>query len=215
MLACVDEAIRCGVANTISYSLVVKRGASFVPNYFGLIIADYDRAYFLLKRIPTYPACCRGNLRKISSSDVRRKPAHINSGLKSLDETTWATLYYESIAKLSQVYLCTHNSSVLGFISFQIIGKHSLFIDLIAIDKASQGMKIGGALMRWAEIYARTHNCSSIELWAIKNQVGFYEHMEFRKTGEKLDLGSEKYVQMRRRLLYNIKPDMSDEYCAL
>ncbi len=215
MVACMDEVTRCGVASTVSYSLVVKRGTSFVPNYFGLIISDFDRAYYLLDKIPTYPVCCRGNLRKIGEADVHRNPDHIQSGLASIDSITWADLWYETTAKHSHVYLCTQDSSVLGFISFQVAEHRTLFIDAIAVDTTKQKTKLGGALMRWAEIFARTHNCLSIELWAINDRVDFYKHMGFSSTGEKLDLGAEKYEQMRRKLLYNLKPDMCSVYGAL
>jgi len=35
-----------------SYSLVVRVGASIIPNHFGLMIGDYDRAFFLREIFP-------------------------------------------------------------------------------------------------------------------------------------------------------------------
>lgn len=215
MEACVDEAARCGVANTISYSLVVKRGTSFIPNYFGLIISDHDRAYYLLESMPTYPVCCRGSLRRISAADVQRNPSHIDSQVESIAAITWADLWYETKAKHSNVYLCTQNSSVLGYISFLIADNRWLFVDAVAVDSKYQGLKLGGALMRWAEIFARTHNCTGIVLWAIEDRVGWYSDMGYNLAGEELDLGNEKYKKMSRKLLYNLKPDLNYEYCAL
>jgi len=42
--------------------------------------------------------------------------------------------------------------------------------------------------MRWAETYARSHNCRRIRLWGIEAAQGFYEKLEYRKVSSKKPL---------------------------
>jgi len=206
MRACVSEIHRSGGQHVVSYTLVLKRGSSFIPNYFGLILSDYDRAYFLLDSLPNTRVCKRGSLRILSADDVHRHPQSIESGLESIDKMTWADLWYDSITKGTQVYLCEDAKRILGFVSFALRDSNWLFIDAVAIDKKSQGNGLGGSLMRWSETYARAINCLGIELWAISDRVPFYENMGYKEAGPKLDLGPEKYSLMKRKLLYNLRP---------
>ena len=47
-----DALYRNGAKNVISYSLIVKRTSDFIPNYFGMLIGEHDRALFQLERLP-------------------------------------------------------------------------------------------------------------------------------------------------------------------
>jgi ribosomal protein S18 acetylase RimI-like enzyme len=198
------------VKNVCSYSLVLKRGASFVPNMFGLIIQEHDRAYFLLDKIPNHRIMAFGALRQLSQMDANRRQQQIKAGLKSLSKVTWCDLLYEMKTTGKSVFVYEESGKILGFISFQIKNGH-LFIDAIAVDKTQERRGIGGNLMRWAETSARLSCCKAIELWAIEDRMLFYqEKAGFKLTTERLEFGSEKYSRMERTLLYNIDPHAGD-----
>lgn len=210
MAAVVQELHDKSISHILSYALVLKRGACFIPNYFGLVIDDHDRALFRLEKFANNRLCKKkpfGTLRKLNNADVHRIPDHIESDVASITKITWGDLWYEKTAKSSQVYVYELDGKIQAFISFKMQQRNALFIDAIAASSALEGAGIGGVLMRWAETWARSANCNEVNLWAIDNpkRIGFYEHAGFTFTGETLDLGNnEKYKRMRRVLLYNL-----------
>ena len=52
MLALVKEVQKYAPTSVASYSLVLKRNSDFIPNHFGFLIHDWDRALFLLDALP-------------------------------------------------------------------------------------------------------------------------------------------------------------------
>lgn len=209
MAAVVKKLHDHGISHILSYALVLKRGACFIPNYFGLVIDDHDRALFKLEKYANNRLCKKkpfGTLRKLEEADVHRTPDHIESELASINKMTWGDLWYEKKAKSSQVYVYELNGEIKAFLSFKV-QQNALFIDALAASKELEGVGIGGVLMRWAETWARSANCNEVNLWSIDNpkRIGFYEHAGFTLTAEDtLDLGNEKYKHMRRVLLYNL-----------
>lgn len=207
MLAVTNKMYELGAQSVVSYSLVIKRGTSFVPNYFGLVIGDHDRALFLLNKYPNNRLCRKppfGTLRALSEQDVH-KPQSVNSGVTSIDNVTWGDLLYDKVTKGASVYLFENAQSIMGYISFRVVRQNTLFVDAIVVDKSLHGVGLGGMLMRWAETSARSLNCCGIELYAIEERKGTYEKLGFSDMGHKvLDLGNEKYWLMNRKLLYNL-----------
>lgn len=206
MLAAFNKLRDLSVRDICSYSLVLKRGSCFIPNMFGLLIHEFDRAYFLLDKIPNHRIMPFGAVRKLAQTDINRRHKGVKTGVRSIDKMTWADLWYEVTTSGKNVFVYEKHGKILGFISF-LIKNRRLFIDAIAVDKNQQGTGIGGYLMRWAETSARLSCCTAIELWAIEDRIRFYEKKAgFILTPEKLDLGSEKYARMERILLYHIDP---------
>lgn len=216
MLKSLQVVVQLGASKVTSYSLVVKRGACFIPNVFGLLIDNHDRACYLLKIIPNNRLETPfGILRKISEEDVQRKQKKLKSGcgLESLDKTSWSDLWYEHKVHSTHVYIFEQNNEICGFISF-LLNNDTVLIDAVAVDKSTHKKGIGGSLIRWVENFARSSNCSSITLWAINERKSFYQDMGYELTSQELDLGEEKYTMMRRELLYNLER-AGDKYCSL
>ena len=196
-----------GAANIISYSLVLKRGSCFVPNYFGLVIDDTDRAFFELDAIPNNRLIERkksfGYIRLLRANDVHRR--NIRTGVKSIDSMTFGDMFYDATVRPSRVYLYVHRDEICGYVAFEKIGP-KLFIDVVASAKRVQGKGVGSALARWAETWARSCDCQLIELWAIKDRIGFYANIGFKEvptTQELVLSATEKYMLMRKPILYN------------
>lgn len=206
-------------ATIVSYSLVVKVTSEFIPSLFALMIGEHDRAFFQLDRIPNNRLLTKppfGSIRLLREEDIQRTPDFVACGVPSIDRMTFGDLWYYVKTQGSQVYLFELSGRIVGFIHFKRLSGDRLFVDLIASHADVQGQGIGGVLMRWAETYARAAKLSSVELWAIANRVPFYEGRGYKKLGETMNLGGEgeQYHLMRRRLLYNIKPEGMDAYVA-
>lgn len=210
MAAIVKSLHDLGILHILSFALVIKRGACFIPNYFGLVIDDHDRALFKLEKYANNRLCKKkpfGTLRKLKQADVHLTPDHINSGVPSIDKMTWGDLWYEKTVKSTHVYVYELEGKVKSFISFKAQKSGSLFIDAIASSSELIGAGIGGVLLRWAESWARSANCNEVTLWSIDDpeRISFYKHFGFTLTGETMDLGGgEKYRHMHRVLLYNL-----------
>jgi len=209
MRAAAAEVITLGASAVMTYSLVIKKSTSFIPNYFGLVIDDCDRAFFLLDAIPNNRLMPFGCVRRLEQKDVNRCRQCLDSGVASIDSVTWADLWYDAKTRSSHVFVYEQDKEIEGFISFSLSGR-KLFIDAIAVDKRGQGKHIGSNLMRWAETFARASNCGAITLWAINERKNFYKHMGYDVTSEEMDLGHEKYTRMSRKLLYNLTNNHAD-----
>lgn len=198
-----------GAKEILTYSLVIKAGSELVPNYFGVIIGDHDRAYFLLNSIPNnrlQKTAPFGVLRVLQETDIGR--TFPRTGVPSMDKISFSDLMYEKTSRGSHVYVYEHGKQLCGYVSFERRGG-ILFIDGLGSDQDYRGRNIGGLLMRWAENWARSHKCDSIELWALEPRIPFYRHMHFVEDGRVMNLGEEVYHLMRRRLLYNVKPEVA------
>lgn len=210
MLALVQKLQSLDAGPITSYSLVLKRGSVVVPTYFGVVIEDKDRVYFDLNTLPinrlAKPAP-PGVLRAIIPSDLPRR----FSGLRPpFDDLTVGDLIYDRDAHGSNVYVFEYGIELVGFISFQ---KRSgtVFIDGWAAadlkDANGDKIKIGSALFRWAETWARSAKCDRIELWGYEPAVPIYEYMNFRpvETEWRILGNGQRYRVMERPILYNIK----------
>lgn len=197
-----------GCANVMSYSLVMKATTEFVPSHFGLIIGEHDRAFFQLDRIPNNRLTSKapfGAIRRLREDDVHA--AFLSTGVDSIDRLSYGDLWYDVRTTASHVYLYELGGRVAGLVHFKLVGNGRLFLDLIATEQARQGSGVGGALMRWVETFARASRMQEIRLWAIEERRDFYSGRGYEPLGDSMDLGGEVYHLMRRKLLYNLKPE--------
>lgn len=197
-----------GKARLISYTLVIKRGAKFLPHYFGVVVGDHDRVLFLLSAIPNNRLFAGAGLpigffRRIEPEDAKRTQYSLDTGVVSLDKISWGDLYYDHRVNGYDVIVVEDREKIAGFVKLRIKDGHTICIDVIANDKEYRGKGVGGALMRYAETIGRSHECRCVELWAIENQIEWYENFKFHSVGDAIDTGGgEVYKLMRRPLLY-------------
>lgn len=195
---------KAGAKNVLSYTLMLKRSSKFIPTYFGVLVDDRDRVYFQLQEMPNNRLCERppfGVLKEVEQSDYRKKI--IKVGLP-FEDLTIGDLLYDKNTRDYHPYIYELNGKIAGFINF---GKNDnvLFIDAWATAKKFQGKGIGGALLRWAETWARSNNCDAIKLWAFKKAIKTYVYLGYEFIGDtRMNLGPEhKYRLMGKKILYN------------
>jgi GNAT superfamily N-acetyltransferase len=223
MRSCVKEAKKLGASAITTYSLVIKRGSSLVPTFWGVMIDDTDRIYFLLDRIPNgrlnaEPAAdMAGNNKKISSVHLERLcEDHINRepitcGLKCLDRVSWGDRHFDMQAGENGActYVLVNGSETIGYMSLHFANPISLFITEIAIDQRFEGRGYGGILMRFADTLARQSNCTWVRLNAVEDKVSFYEKFDYRLISGRapISLDDKKYYPMEHKVVYNwLKP---------
>jgi GNAT superfamily N-acetyltransferase len=202
----VVEAVQKWGFDTCCYCLVLKRGSSFVPNMFGVMIGDHDRAYFQLDEITNSRSINFGIVRALDKHDVSKPP--LRCDVPSLDKVDWSDLWYDMATDGRQVYVVEERGRLAAYISFHIKSGDHAIVDAVVRDKSSTP-GLGGDLLRWVETQARSRNCRSIKLWAIKARVDYYKGEGFEEDGgiEPLKLAQETYIPMTRRLLYNLPED--------
>lgn len=213
MLAAARFAQRQGAANITTYTLVLKKSASILPHLFGLVVNDHDRVLFQLDKLPNNrlfagrPPC--GLFRRLVAEDAARTQC-LDTGVASLDKISFGDLYYECAAKGYDVVIVEDSGAIAGFLKMKVNEGRRLFIDVVANDKKYRGKGMGGALMRYAETTGRASCCTHIDLWAIENQVAFYESLGYALSGEIIDAGDDEiYRKMSKPLIYSFTDDSS------
>lgn len=195
-----------GPAEISSYSLVVRVGASILPNYFGLMIGDYDRAIFLKTVFPNNRLFAGGCVRKLADAD-QACPA-ILCGQDFVDKFSWGDLWYEmTIDSHRQTYVYHRNGNVKAYVSFRVTPGDDILLDTIAVDKSCQRQGIAGNLMRWTETCGRNCHCATIHLWAVDGRKDWYAKRGYEFCGKELVLDGVKFHLMRKKLLYNLPDD--------
>lgn len=208
---------RLGAAQVVSYSLLIKQSSAFIPDFFGLIIGDHDRALFLLNQIPNNRLAKKsllpGLLRRLVAEDIE-KPRLNKIAIPSIAKLDWSDLWYSVNDAGHLVYVLEKNDLLIAFIDIKISGAH-LTVNTIAVDGDYQKQGISGALMRWIETLARSHACTELRLNAIKERVPMYRdqwHYECVEGRSPIFLGgNEEYVRMKKPLLYHFPlPDLEE-----
>ena len=197
-----------------SYSLVVRTGASILPNYFGVMIGDYDRALFLKKIFPNNRLFTCGCVRKLEDADQAQ--TKISCGKEFIDKFSWSDLIYEiRVDPRRQTYVydqCVYDEKeeekIKGFVSFRITPGEDILVDTLAVDQNCKNQGIGGNLLRWAETCARNHHCATIRLWAVDDRKEWYSKKGYELSSkEPKVLDNIAFHLMQKKLLYNLPDD--------
>lgn len=209
MRAVANQMVDAGATAITTYGLVVKANASFIPNFFGLMMGRDDRALFLLEEIPNNRIMPTGRLRLLEMQDMS-KPA-VTSNLHSMDRNSWSDMLYEMRTQPEKRQTFVYegeDGKLLAYLSVQFIGQGVLFLDAIAVDNSKQKKRLGTHLIRWAETFARHNDCYAISLWAINNRVSWYEERDFVKISDEVlslveNEKTEEYVHMQKTIALN------------
>jgi len=213
MSRCAEEVMKFKPQDLVSYSLVTKAGASFVPTIWGVTINETDRAFFLLDEIPNHRLDAGNPGKKqppvhVERLDQRHKdrPA-VTSGVESMDRPKWSDRLFQMQVSGACTYVLVRGETIVGYLTIHFAGD-SMFVDEVAIDTSQKKRGYGGVLMRFADTLARQGNCRTVILNAIDSEVGFYEKLEYKKVASAapIPLDDETYWPMQRSVLYHQRP---------
>jgi hypoxanthine-guanine phosphoribosyltransferase len=218
MLAVVREAYARGATAVVSYSLVVKRNTEFVPTYWGVTIGDFDRAYFLLEKIPNnrLRSLAVGTyLRQLRKEDLATV-GPVSSGVPAMDAVTWEDRWWDMQCSAREriTYLLYVGTEVGGYLTYSA-SSSTVTVDEVVVrddlakkNSGAEGLKLGGLMMRWVETMARQTRATEMNLWAIEDKVAMYEYFKYTKltTVDPLPLDGKLYYFMRKPIVYNVSP---------
>ena len=195
-----------GPSDISSYSLVVRSGASMVPNFFGLLVGDHDRVHFLKQEIPNNRLLPFGRVRTLAFEDLD-KPM-VQTGEHFIDKFTWSDLWYEMRAdRRRKTYLYERTGEIQGFVSFRVGKARGVLVDTLGVGRQHQRQGIAGALLRWVETLGRHRRCRSLSLWGVEQRREWYENRGFQARGSQMVLDGVKFYMMRKKLLYSLPDD--------
>jgi len=180
MLEIVRKLREIKVKSITSYSLVIKQSSKFIPNFFGVIVPDHDRPYFLLDEFPNNRIMPTGVMRTLEQEDVKKRPQALKTKNKDFNKMTWGDLWYGKVAHGHHVYVYENENKIEGFISFVLKKNNWVFVDGVARNNNATGHYIGKNLVRWAETWARSHKCEGVDMWAIENKIEWYKEMGYK-----------------------------------
>ena len=229
MNRCVQQAYLLGAVGVCTYALVMKRGSGFVPTFWGLMINDADRAYFLLDTLPNNRLEGRvenqsppyANLRLLQESDTS-KPL-LKKTVSSMDRATWGDRLFDmrtnpdhktyvlETAKLSvteQEQATDREKTggrIVGYLTISQVELNSIQIDEVAVHPNECGKGYGALLIRFAETLARHSQCDSVRLYSISNRVDFYKGLgyDLAKGDKPIPLDAEQYLAMEKPILHH------------
>lgn len=216
MQACAAVVLSYRPAEMISYTLVIKNGSGFIPTLWGVMIAETDRAFFLLDAIPnqrleagsTSRPSAPVHLEQLGERHLTLPPVVVHVG--SMDRVRWSERHFQMQASegATRTYVLMRGAGIVGYLTLHGLEGGGLMVDEIAVDADQQGKGYGGVLMRFADTLARQTSCRFVRLFGIEAQVPFYEGLKYRKLTERapVRLDAETYWPMERTVLYHQAP---------
>jgi N-acetylglutamate synthase-like GNAT family acetyltransferase/hypoxanthine phosphoribosyltransferase len=216
MSLCATAVLKFNPAELVSYALVIKRGSSFIPTFWGLMIEETDRAFFLLNKIPNHRLVIKSTSKKKSpvhfqrlNNDLLSHPK-IQSGVPSMDRMEWSDRYFQmtSTENRTCTYVLQRGPSIVGFVTMHTLSCGALMVDEVVSDPSCRGQGYGGILLRFADTLARQGKCRAVRLLAISNQIDFYEKHEYIRAAavKPIQLDKEEYHPMEKAVLYHQSP---------
>ena len=113
------------------------------------------------------------------------------------------TLSAEELADdVSRRHFCAVvNGTVVGSVSFKLLGPHTLQLKQMAVAEGQRGDGIGSRLLAFAEAWARRHNYGMIILNARLGAEEFYKRHGYAAEGQPFDENTISHVRMTKRAL--------------
>lgn len=217
MLACAAKVLEFGPAALSSYALVMKRGSAIIPTFWGVMVEETDRAFFLLHEIPNQRLDATGDkpdkkqpsvhLERLNKTMLDVPP--IKCGVASMDKIGWSDRYFQMEATNYRTctYVLKRGGVIAGYLTLHNVDG-DLVVDEVAVADDQRKIGCAGVLMRFADTLARQGDCKGVRLHAISNKVDMYQHFGFSKVVGKqpLRLDDEEYILMEKVVLYHQTP---------
>ena len=120
-----------------------------------------------------------------------------------LRKPLWLTLSAEELADdMPRRHFCAvMNGTVVGSVSFNPLGPHTLQLKQMAVANGRQGEGIGSRLLAFAEAWARRGGYGMIILNARIGAEEFYKRRGYAAEGEPFDENTIPHIRMTKRIL--------------
>ena len=151
-----------------SFTFCLKRGSHFIPNYFALLIHDWDRSLFWLEDdgMPVNRLGKGIHKQNIQLLRITSAEECADLDLDVLNKTGQRILAlpdkrFPEFPHFN--YACLHGNMVCGTLTFQLNGTDCLVCQMAAIP-GKKDLNIPLLLLRWAETCGRHNRCDCIKL---------------------------------------------------
>jgi hypothetical protein len=152
----VDEVMKRGAKTVASYGLAVKRGSTFIPTLWGLMLDDADRVFLLLNNIPNQKL--HSGKRKISPvciqqlSELHLDSPKVTCGVASMDRITWGDRFFDMKSSEQErfSYVLRAGEKIFGYLTVHRAKANCLMVDEIAVAKNQHDKGFGSILIRLA-----------------------------------------------------------------
>jgi hypothetical protein len=173
-----------------TYTLCLKSGARFIPNYFSLLIHDWDRSLFWLDHIPVNRLA-----KNVHDKNIQLRSLESGDDVADLDRKNIANdgleicIDFENGSSNSlHNYVCSWKNEICGHLLFQWVGNKNTGIGCrIRKIKIVQSTDINLLLLllRWSETCARQQCCRFIELRCIEPTIyRRFVNLGFKPVGD-------------------------------
>lgn len=190
-------------AEITAFALAVRHAAVFVPNIFSLLIGPSDRLFLPWhEERPNNRLVMSASFGLLAEADLNQPP--IDTSAEFMNRASWADRWFSMKTDPNRrVLVCRRRGELAAFINFKVdLSQRDLQVDEVGTSKAHVKNGLAGALMRYAETFARAEGCSQLTLWAHDSVIKWYEEdFNFSRVGTVVDCGTEgKYSLMKRQL---------------
>jgi ribosomal protein S18 acetylase RimI-like enzyme len=192
-----------GASSVRTLALVVRNGASLIPNFYSISIDKHDEVFFgdELYPIRSYKNGC---IRLASDRDAE---VTINHGVDFLARRIgdyihapdhkpsdgWRTYLIESL-----------QGKIVGVLHFNHKPNGNVFVDTVAVKVDEQRRGYCAALLSFLEDYCRFNGVHRARLQSVENAVSIYEKYGFVRTGKAPSVRAEGvFVEMEVRYVHN------------
>jgi GNAT superfamily N-acetyltransferase len=194
-----------GAQDIVTYALILKRDASIIPTFFGVLLNPHDRL-LLSDELPNNELNKKppfATMRALQFSDYNLPLSDAGAPFEGL---TAGDLIYDMGARNSKTYIFEYAGEIASFISFRKI-ENSIFVDAWGTVQKYRGKGLGAPLLRWAETWAKSNGCSEIVLWAYREAIEGYSKAKFTFESEhEINLGAgQSFRVMKKAIFYNTR----------
>jgi hypothetical protein len=203
MAAVANKVRSTGARSVCTYSLIICRGSTFIPNMWGLTINDHDRACFLCKTIPNNRLSEGGpsvHIRKLSAED--RSIIEGVGEIFHIDERGLKEMVDANERQESRLtYVIEDGGEIGGYATIEFDSLSKVTVQRLAVRQGAMEDVYAEALMRWSETLGRQADCDKIEIWINRDEVEKYKEWHFECAIERAD---GEYVPASHKIAYHV-----------
>ena len=176
-----------GVKEVRTLTIFLRRGATFIPNFWVSDINKDEVVFFGIDRYPinTYH---KGNIQKLESSHCGLE---VNCGKQFIHSVIDDYYFRQCIDPTYCGYVLEDDDRTAGLLFFKHIGQHQIYLEALGVDSDVQGRGYGSTLIEFFDDYCSMSGILSVKLYAHGSAVSFWNDIEFVHTGR--EFASPKY----------------------
>jgi GNAT superfamily N-acetyltransferase len=168
-----------GVKEVRTLTIFLRRGATFVPNFWVSDINKDEVVFFGIDRYPinTYN---KGNVRKLGRSHCGLE---MDCGKQFIHSVIDDYYFRQCVDPTYCGYVLEDGDSIVGLLFFKHIGQHQIYLEALGVSSTVQRSGYGSTLVKFFDDYCGMNGITNVKLHAHESAVDFWDDTEFVRTG--------------------------------